>query len=269
LTIALIDGDIGIYRVGFASQAKNANGEPEAIPLPLCLARMDTWVADILKATNAKAYRIYLTADDKSNFRFDIYPEYKANRKSPRPIYYGELREHLIRFYPTTVVSGMEADDALGQAQTDSTVICSIDKDLDQIPGRHYDFVKDVVYEVSKDTADRFFWYQLLMGDATDNIPGIPGCGPKTAQRILDGADSGDFPQVVYDAYEAYYGESRALKMMTLMGQLLKIKQQEGEGLWQPPNNIQIESNLTTDQDLSESLPEQSNEVSSILTTSH
>jgi 5'-3' exonuclease len=217
---------------------------------------MDKWIEDILKATNAENYRVYLTADDKSNFRFDIYPAYKANRKSPRPIYYGELREHLIRIYPTTVVSGMEADDALGQAQTDNTVICSIDKDLDQIPGKHYDFVKDIQYEVSKEKAERFFWFQLLMGDVTDNITGIPGCGPKTAERLLSGASNDEYPQIVYDAYEAHYGETDALKMMTLNGQLLKIKQQEGEGLWQPPNNLVIEAALNE-------LPqEQLNEVS-------
>jgi DNA polymerase I len=244
---ALIDGDIGVYRVGFASQSKNEHGEQEAIPLPLALARMDTWVSDILKATNAHYYRLYLTADDKSNFRFDIYPAYKANRKSPRPIYYGELREHLIRIYPTTVVTGMEADDALGQAQTDETVICSIDKDMNQIPGKHYDFVKDVLYEITPESANRYFWFQLLMGDPTDNITGIPGCGPKTAERILAGATPDEYPQVVYDAYEAYYGEGKAMEMMTLNGRLLRIKQKEGEGLWNPPSNIIIEASMESD----------------------
>jgi len=247
MTIALIDGDIGIYRVGFASQSKNENGEQEAIPLPIALARMDIWIRDILKAVNAENYRVYLTADDKSNFRFEVDSTYKANRKSAKPIYYGELREYLIRIYPTTVVSGMEADDAMATAQTANTVICSIDKDLDQVPGAHYDFVKDVKYDVTPEQANRFFWFQLLMGDKVDNITGIPGCGPKTAQRILDGVDTEGYPQVVYEAYEAYYGHD-AMEVMTRMGQLIKIRQKEGEGLWNPPKNIIIEADLSESQ---------------------
>src|SRR5258706_13648506 len=104
---------------------------------------MDRWIEDILKATNADNYKVFLTSDDKSNYRYTVSGTYKANRKNPRPIYYGELREHLITFYHTTVVTGEEADDALGVAQTSETIICSIDKDLNQCPGRHYDFVKD------------------------------------------------------------------------------------------------------------------------------
>jgi len=244
MTIALIDGDIGIYRVGFASQSKNEAGEPVAIPLPLALARMDTWRRDILKATNAENYRVYLSSDDKSNFRYEVDPTYKANRKSPKPIYYGELREYLIRIYPTTVVSGIEADDAMATAQTEDTVICSIDKDLDQVPGKHYDFVKDVLYEVSKETAERFFWFQLLMGDPVDNIKGIPGVGKVGANRLLEGcSDPSEYSQACYDAYEAYYGHE-AMKMMTLNGRLLKIRQKEGEELWNPPKSISIEADL-------------------------
>jgi len=234
-----IDGDIGVYRVGFASQD---------VPLVFAIARMDTWVDDICRACNTDQYRVFLTSEDKSNYRYQLYPDYKANRKSPKPIWYNELRQHLIERHATEVAFGVEADDLLGIAQSDNTILASIDKDLDQIPGKHYDFVKDILYEVSEARATRFFWYQLLMGDVTDNIKGIPGCGPKTAARILDGCKSeSEYPLVVYEAYESAFGK-QGMEMMILNGRLVKIQRDKDEPLWLPPEGLNIALDLSVSQ---------------------
>jgi len=234
-----IDGDIGVYRVGFASQD---------VPVHFARARMDTWIGDICRACNTMDYKVFLTSEDKSNFRYELYPEYKANRKSPKPTWYNELRSHIISNHPTEVAFGVEADDLLGIAQSDSTILASIDKDLDQIPGKHYDFVKDILYEVSKEKAERFFWYQLLMGDSTDNIKGIPGCGTKTASRILDSAiKAAEYPLLVYEAYEKYYGK-QAMEMMILNGRLVKIQRDKDEPLWLPPEGLNIALDLSVSQ---------------------
>src|SRR5690606_5655312 len=71
---------------------------------------------------------------------------------------------------------------------TSGYVVCTIDKDLDQIPGHHYDYKKHVHYEVPDEEAERWFWVQALSGDATDNIPGCYRMGTKTAERIIDQA---------------------------------------------------------------------------------
>lgn len=220
----LIDGDIGIYRVGFASQD---------VPLHFAQARMRTWVEDICKACNTQDYQVFLTSTDKSNFRFHLYPEYKANRVQPKPIHYDDLREYLIANFHTSVVHEKEADDALADNQTEDTIIASIDKDLDQIPGEHYDFVKDVRYSVSPLRGLRFFYLQLLQGDRTDNIPGIEGIGPKKAQAIIDGVDvvESELFRVVRGAYHFKYGEEEGDRLMLLMGRLLKI----GGDLWDFP----------------------------------
>ncbi len=189
-------------------------------------------IKDIVANTKSDSYEVYLTSDDKSNFRHEIYTEYKANRKAPKPLWYGELRAYLTDVHKAVVVVGREADDALADRQTVDTILCTIDKDLDQIAGKHYDFVKDVIYERTAEEGLRFFYYQLLVGDRTDNIKGIEGVGPVGAKRILEGVESNE-PELfraVRAAYEETYGR-QADEMMLLNGRLLKI----GGKLWEMP----------------------------------
>lgn len=108
--IALIDGDILVYRVGFASQDVEVN---------FACARMNKMIEDICRACDTQQYEVYLTSDDKSNFRHELYPEYKANRKAPKPIWYMELRSFLIAQHAARVISGREADDALADRQNE------------------------------------------------------------------------------------------------------------------------------------------------------
>lgn len=221
--IALIDGDILVYRVGFASQDVEVN---------FACARMDKMLRDICQACDTDQYEVYLTSDDKSNFRHELYPEYKANRKAPKPIWYLELRTYLVSRHGAVVVTGREADDALADRQQADTIIASIDKDLDQVPGEHYDFVKNVRYTTDKESGLRFFYYQLLRGDPTDNIPGIGGIGPAKAAKLLNGvaSDESELFQTVRRAYEEHY-KKRGDELMLLNGRLLKI----GGPLWTFP----------------------------------
>lgn len=232
----LIDGDIAIYRVGFGCQDR----EGTVISWPLARSRMDTWIKGVLEGSGCSQFDIFLTADDRTNFRFQIYPEYKANRKSPKPIYYKALREYLVDEYGAVLVSKWEADDAIAMAAAkEGAIIASIDKDLDQVAGWHYDFVKNVKYEITPEVAHRFFYYQLLMGDRVDNIPGIPRVGPVKASAVLDECKSPDeYPVRVYQEYVRYFGEKFAYEQMKLNGRLLWIAKQEGEPLWEPPPSI-------------------------------
>jgi 5'-3' exonuclease len=85
----------------------------------------------------------------------------------------------------------MEADDEIGIQATelsnagDTPVIVSTDKDLDMIPARHYNWVKQEVYDVTDEEAYRNFFRQCLTGDTVDNVPGIYRVGPERAGAIL------------------------------------------------------------------------------------
>jgi hypothetical protein len=176
--IALLDGDIFVYRVGFAS---------EDVDEKLCLARVTELVTDIVYfQLKCDDYKAYITG--KGNFRNDIAvtAPYKGNRKDmKRPKHYEAIRKHLVDL-GATQVEGMEADDAIAiEATANGGFIVSIDKDLDQIPGHHYNFVKHEEYFVTEEQGLLSFYKQILTGDRVDNIMGIKGIGPVKADKLL------------------------------------------------------------------------------------
>lgn len=263
---SLIDGDLILYRAGFACQ-KNAyyvlnddgellatcNGKREADeyleqiggkgvvhknevvePLGHAIQALKTSIDCIVRDSGGSDFDIYLTGE--GNFRDEIatIQPYKGNRDPEnKPFYYKELREFMVEHYLACVVDGMEADDAMGIHQSTSeagtTIICSLDKDMDMIPGWHYNWVKGFKYYVDDTMALRAFYTQLLTGDVTDNIRGVSGIGPVKAAKILAGKES------EYDLYEAcvqaYQGN---LIELNENAQLLWIKRTPHD-MWVPP----------------------------------
>lgn len=169
---ALIDADIFCYSFG---SARKDDGNP--LQWPFVISRMDGMLQRILEETGAETHQLYLTG--KGNFRENIatIKPYKGQRPQEKPYWYQHVKDFLIYHRDAEVIEGMEADDAMGIAQTDSTVICSLDKDLDMIPGYHYNWNKEGVWYQDETTALHCFYCQLLTGDSTDNIPGLYGVG--------------------------------------------------------------------------------------------
>lgn len=203
----LVDGDLLVYRCGFACKDDE--------PVENALHSVKLYLTNIFeRLAPFEEYHLYLTG--KGNYRHDVatIKEYKGNRKdTAKPKYYDEIREYMVKVWKAEVIDGREADDALGCMQWSSpsraTVICSIDKDLKMIPGWHYNFVKDELYDVSLDEANRWLFYQMLVGDTSDNIPGINKIGPKTADKLLpNDKDVSYWQGVVIDAYQKQYGDT-------------------------------------------------------------
>ena len=210
---ALIDADIVAYRVACTLEDDDAED--------FVYARAEDLIDNILVNTEATEYRLFLTG--KNNFRYTIYPEYKAHRPKEKPFWLEKCRQYLIATFNAEVVNGQEADDALGIAQTEDTIICSIDKDLLMIPGRHYNFVKDEFQEVTNDSGMRHFYMQCLTGDRSDNIKGIEQIGPKKAEKILVGCVT---EQELFNAVrEAYSNDEEFL----MNGRVLWIRRKENE----------------------------------------
>jgi DNA polymerase-1 len=177
-TLAIIDGDILVYRIGFAS---------EDVDEKICLARVTQLVHEIVfDDLKCDDYKAYITG--KTNFRNDIAvtEPYKGNRKdAKRPVHYQAIRTHLQRL-GAELVEGQEADDAVAiEATKTGGWIVSIDKDLDQVAGWHYNFVKHEEYYVTEEEGLRNLFTQVLTGDRTDNIIGLKGIGPVKAAKLL------------------------------------------------------------------------------------
>ena len=210
---ALIDADIVAYRVACTLEDDDAED--------FVYARAEDLIDNILVNTEATEYRLFLSG--KNNFRYTIYPEYKAHRPKEKPFWLEKCRQYLIATFNAEVVDGQEADDALGIAQTEDTIICSIDKDLLMIPGRHYNFVKDEFQEVTNNSGMRHFYMQCLTGDRSDNIKGIEQIGPKKAEKILTGCIT---EQELFNAVrEAYSNDAEFL----MNGRVLWIRRKENE----------------------------------------
>lgn len=225
MPIALLDGDIFAYRVGHTTNNETFD---------IAKWRIDDMISATLEEVQADSYELYLT-DPEDNFRRSLSVFYKANRTQPKPVWLEDLKEHLIVKWKAQFAVGQEADDALGIAQSqyeDSSVICSIDKDLKQIPGHHYNFVKKEWSFIDKFVGLYNFYIQLLVGDVADNVQGVQGIGPVKASRALEKC------KTEYEMFEVvrklYNDDTRLL----LTGQLLKIRTYEGE-LWQFPNKLE------------------------------
>lgn len=149
---------------------------------------IDQRIATMLSECNTSKFVGFLT--EGRCYRYNVAQNYKGNRKGrPKPPVFYALREHLKQKYNMWGIKELEADDLVSYySYTDnrSTIICSPDKDvLYQCVGMHYNYGKAEFLHTSPDEALKFLWKQVLMGDSTDNIPGIPGVGVKTADNWL------------------------------------------------------------------------------------
>jgi 5'-3' exonuclease len=164
-------------------------------------------------------YTTFLTGN--KNFRMYVDPEYKANRKDiKKPEHLPAIRKYLQTHHFAQVSEGCEADDFFGQACLDAEkenmepIVVSIDKDLNQIAGIHYNFVRDELYVVTDRQADIWFWRQMLEGDRADNITGITQVGPKKAEKIIPYSDKEALKmandtnkKVVIEQYKEEFGD--------------------------------------------------------------
>lgn len=224
--IALVDGDIVVYRSAFAAEHtyyllyNTAKGETpdsweflgrfdsatdyknyvkekgledfavtterEVEPVENVLYSIKHTIASIKKALRAKEVRVFLSKGENFRHKKATLAVYKGNRaKTDKPVHYDAAREYLVNYHNAEVCESIEADDALALNQTADTVICSIDKDLLQVEGKHYNWVKDEKILVKPRAALCRLYEQVLTGDSTDNIPGIHGIGPAKAKAMI------------------------------------------------------------------------------------
>ncbi len=195
----LIDGSSYIYRAYYAIRhLSNSQG--------MATNAIYGFTNMLLKVMrDLKPDQLAVIFDSKGpTFRKDIYPEYKANRAAmpedlvPQIPYIKRVVEAF--GLPGIEMPGFEADDIIATlakkfaAQGMDITVVTGDKDLMQIVNDRIhllDTMKDKVYgpaEVAErfGAADKVIEVQALSGDSSDNIPGVPGIGEKTAKMLID-----------------------------------------------------------------------------------
>ena len=191
MTLLLIDGDIVAYKA--AASAETPINWGDGLWTLHCYEqdvaiRLDEQVDKLVN--EAPVQDCIVALSDKANYRKELAPYYKANRKTTRkPMLLQWAKEYLQSKYNTVMYRRLEADDVLGilgTANTD-TIIWSEDKDLRTVPAKHW--IDGDVVEISEEEADYNFLTQTLVGDATDNYKGCPSVGYKTAEKILEFGD--------------------------------------------------------------------------------
>ena len=195
--IALIDGDSLIYF---------EMGKPT---LEDAIEGLDHRLYEILNKCKTTKYAGFLTIGKCFRYAAAKTKKYKGNRKKGnKPIIFYALKEYLKQEWKFEYIPELEADDLVAvYADYQNTIICSPDKDvLYQVDGKHYNYGKAEFIGTTPDEAETFLWKQMLMGDSTDGIQGIPKVGPKTADLWLKDVNLLDMPSFVLKKYIEKFG---------------------------------------------------------------
>jgi DNA polymerase-1 len=186
-----------------------------------CDIRWDEWINTLhLEQADAKSYithqvskwqeatgqkELIMCLSSYPTFRHQLSPEYKANRTGRRkPLGLRDLRTWIAAEWPTRCHDNLEADDVMGILMTNGQyrdpIMVTADKDMRTIPGK---LLRMDVMEVNTlGDANRNWMTQTLVGDTSDNYPGLKGFGPVKAEKLL--ADCQTLPEM-WDAVVGAY----------------------------------------------------------------
>ena len=203
-TVILVDGSSYLYRAFHAlPPLTTSKGQPTN-----AVRGVVSMIRKLVQQYNSKTVAIVFDAKGKT-FRSDIYKDYKANRP-PMP---DDLRSQIEPLhalvkawgFPLLSIPGVEADDVIGtlaRAATEAgrtTVISTGDKDMAQLVNAQTSLINTMNNQAMDEAGvvekfgvrpDQIIDYLALVGDTSDNIPGVPSCGPKTAVKWLTQHDS-------------------------------------------------------------------------------
>ncbi len=248
---AVIDGDGFAWAIGWIFKEALTNKE--------VTDAVDNCVHDILMGVQAEHYigvlgpsneiKIVEMPDGlrpavapKPNFRKAIAKSrpYKGNRPD-RPEWYIKwspiIEQHLEEAWGfVRTPEGFEADDLVATFMSELTsagakpICCGNDKDLLQIPGEHFNVVKKGMQTLDLEQCQNKLWTQCLMGDSTDGIEGIPGMGPKGAEKVLVqftpsmNHGSTNYEQVVIKTYTDKFGQDLGIQKFYENYMLVKLR---------------------------------------------
>lgn len=256
----LLDADSLLYRCGFAAEGEEVSH---------ALHNLKSQIEKIKEALDCENMDIFIKGT--GNFRNELAQTavYKGTRTSTVPTHYRALKDYIIAVHKAKEVDGMEADDAVSvelwnnRDPESGVILAAMDKDLWNTPGWHfnYDPRKWKAEYITLSEANRNFIHQLLSGDRTDNIPGLPyftdmvesvygirgRVGEKKAQKFVEGCNNREAMMRVWEAYKWYgedqgWQESVSREYFVEQGRLLWMTRELHEDgtpvLWEPPEYL-------------------------------
>lgn len=243
----LIDGDILLHEIGWSGEFKDKETKEEILlPTEHVFDLLDKKIQGICHDVEADAPPIIFFSDSEwlakkqgreyvKGFRYDIAKTkpYKGNRLNPKPFHFYNLLVYMLAEYNCQIATdGEEADDlicytqVLSTSSQTTTIICSRDKDVRIAPGWHFSwecgdqraigpiFTDANGWLEKRENGDpigygtAFFYYQMLVGDSADNIPGLPKFGKTKAYNLLSGAKTTyDQFTIVKNLYKEVMGD--------------------------------------------------------------
>lgn len=215
----LVDADSLV----FAAAVKGAES------LQACREAFDRRVRRLIREFRTLGDCRFIVSGTIRCFRYSVYSEYKATRKQVAgPPHRRAIREYAIEKYraePADNWGPYEADDILGLENGPRVLLAHIDKDIDQVPGRHFNFNRYETYEVTEEQGLNSFFYQMLRGDRSDNIPGIPFVRPAS---VLKGPTVDDNLTAIENKWAEYLWDQEPCES------LQRVLQRNADLLWLP-----------------------------------
>ena len=276
----LVDGDVILYEIGFAAEAGWQGEQPPPFDYVADLLNMRIGnMCAIIPASRQPVFyftgktnfrteiakkREYKDRDSNKPFHYYNLKAYiKGNWEWHEQE--GLEADDLMAIEQTRARASLLVEQTGGPVPIE-TIICTRDKDLRQVPGWHYGWelgnqpqfgptlvdelgylalekktnAKGITTNKLRGTGALFFYGQCLVGDSVDTVPGLMGCGPVKAFKLLSECSTIDEAfKTVLEAYRAFYGDD-AEEQLLEQGRLLWMTRQLNEDntpvLWDLPN---------------------------------
>lgn len=226
----LFDADTAIFIAALENEDKEFEDALTAVKEYFSFTR------DIFQA---KSLTLYITVG--KNFRYDLYKDYKANRNRDRePKYLKALRHYCAEHFKNIAFhAGFEADDLIVEDKKNNpeALLMAVDKDvLNAVPGRHFNYKRREIVEVSKKQALVWPYFQAIVGDSSDNIKGIPKVGPVGASKVVN--ENMTEPELWNALVQAYLSAGLTEEEALLNMRLVNMHQYKNRKLclWRPEN---------------------------------
>lgn len=220
--------------------------------------RTQTFIDKVLADANSSHFIIFVQGENHDNYRKKLYPKYKEHRKPLEAVDHWKpvILNAMLKYNPV-ILKNLESDDAVSiyaNATKNPYLIISADKDLNGIPGIHFNPFKrnatrdEQWYNVTEEQAEIQRWAQIAAGDGTDaslKDTGIDGIGmgtkgkPGKAHKMLANTPVPLYRAKIAEEYMAKYGVVEGLERMALTYKVIHIMEK-------PVDNLKESSEILT-----------------------